>query len=316
MTGKLEYIPDGVIKPHRRTKDVKPKRHSVAVSDFETLVPFANHPFPLYEGQQLADMVESVRANGVLVPIIVRFHPDEKGKYEILSGHNRVVAAKEAGIKEIPAIVMKGLTDDDAQLIVTETNLIQRSFADMKHSERARVLTVHYNALKKNPGYRSDLLADIEELSGAPLGHRMKTRDRLGEQYGIGKTTMARYLRIDKLISELKTQLDEKKIPIQAAEALSFLKTGEQETVGKLLAEGKKITIGQAKELKKRSKNGELDITSINEVLNLGHAAIKANPIKLSRGLCEKYFRPEQSVGEIEDIVSKALEQYFTNGNS
>ena len=143
MTGKLEYIPDGVIKPHRRTKDVKPKRHSVAVSDFETLVPFANHPFPLYEGQQLADMVESVRANGVLVPIIVRFHPDEKGKYEILSGHNRVVAAKEAGIKEIPAIVMKGLTDDDAQLIVTETNLIQRCFADMKLSERASVLTVH-----------------------------------------------------------------------------------------------------------------------------------------------------------------------------
>ena len=112
----------------------------------EQLVPFADHPFKLYEGRRFADMVESVRANGVLVPIVVR--PGADDQFEILSGHNRVAAAREAGLSEIPAIVREGLTDEEALLIVTETNLIQRSFADLKHSERAVAIAAHHRATK------------------------------------------------------------------------------------------------------------------------------------------------------------------------
>jgi len=127
--------------------------------NIEKLIPFANHPFKLYEGQRFTDMVESIRTNGILSPIIVR--STDGGKYEILSGHNRVNAAREAGLTEVTAIVKVGLTDEEALFIVTETNLVQRSFADMKHSERAAALSVLYDAMKKQ-GYRSDLIEEIE----------------------------------------------------------------------------------------------------------------------------------------------------------
>ena len=113
--------------------------------NLDNLIPFKDHPFALYEGQRFTDIVESVRTNGVIVPIVVR--PADDGKYEILSGHNRVNAAKEAGIDSIPALIRTGLTDEEAMLIVTETNLMQRSFADLKHSERAVALAVHYEAI-------------------------------------------------------------------------------------------------------------------------------------------------------------------------
>ena len=101
----------------------------------DRLVPFKSHPFKLYEGKRFTDMAESIKANGVMLPIIVR--PSENSTHEILSGHNRVNAAKAAGLDTVPAIVREGLTEDEAKLIVTETNLLQRSFADLSHSERA-----------------------------------------------------------------------------------------------------------------------------------------------------------------------------------
>lgn len=152
-------------------KNIEDDKLEIKEIKLDKLVYFASHPFKLYEGQRFTDMVESVRSNGVIVPIVVRSYVKEEGKYEILSGHNRVAAARAAGLKDVPVIIRNNLTDEDALLIVTETNLIQRSFADMKHSERAVVLSVHYEAMKKKSGCRSDLLAEIEELTCAPVGH-------------------------------------------------------------------------------------------------------------------------------------------------
>ena len=84
------------------------------------LIPYSNHPFKLYEDERLDDMVRSIRELGVLQPIIVR--PLDNGDYEILSGHNRVNAAKLAELTEVPMIIKTGLSDEDAKLIVTETN--------------------------------------------------------------------------------------------------------------------------------------------------------------------------------------------------
>jgi ParB family chromosome partitioning protein len=282
----------------------------------EKLVPFDGHPFKLYEGQRFKDMVESVRANGVLAPVIVRPHNKEKGKYEILSGHNRVAAAKEAGLNEIPVIIRTDLTDEEALLIVTETNLIQRSFADLKDSERAVALATHYDAMKNKQGYRSDLIAEIEELTCAPVGHGMRTRDKIGSQYGLGKTTVARYLRVNKLINALKDRLDSDGIGMRVAEALSYLKAKEQEIVEGLLADGKKISIKQADILKEKSGNEGLNKTSINEILNPGYSGAKVKPVKLSGQLLSQYFKPEQSAEEIEKTIAEALGQYISNRNN
>ncbi len=86
------------------------------------LVPFADHPFKLYEGERLNDMVTSIKELGVILPVVVR--PKETDCYEILTGHNRVNAAKIAGLEKVPTVIKEGLTDEEAKLIVTETNLL------------------------------------------------------------------------------------------------------------------------------------------------------------------------------------------------
>ena len=106
------------------TKTVENATETLYIDD---LVPFADHPFKLYEGERLDDMIRSIRERGVIVPIIVRPNEADNYSYEILSGHNRVNAAKIVGLEKVPVIVKTGLSDDEANLIVTETNLVQRS---------------------------------------------------------------------------------------------------------------------------------------------------------------------------------------------
>lgn len=111
------------------------------------LVPFLNHPFKLYQGDRLDDMVQSIKEYGVITALIVR--PKEDGKYEILSGHNRANAGKIVGLEKVPVVIKEDLTDEEAMLIVTETNLIQRSFSELTHSEKARILAERHKAIKE-----------------------------------------------------------------------------------------------------------------------------------------------------------------------
>ena len=311
---------DFVFSPIRKNKSaiktIEADKLEIKEIELDKLISFDKHPFKLYEGQRFTDMVESVRSTGVLVPIVVRPYAKEEEKYEILSGHNRVEAAREAGLKEVPVIIRNNLTDEEALLIVTETNLIQRSFADLKHSERAVALSIHYEALKKKSGYRSDLLAEIEELTCAPLGHGIRTRDKLGAQYSLGKTTVSRYLRVNKLIPALKEQLDNGEIGMRAAEALSYLRVKEQNIVEKLLAKGTKINIKQADTLKAESEKSELNQVNISEILSSGYFPVKVKPVKLSRQFLAQHFKQDQSTEEIEKVIAVALEQYFSKQNS
>lgn len=107
-------------------------------------------------------MVESIKEFGIITPILVR--PLGEDKYEILSEHNRTNAGAIAGLDEIPAVVIEELTDEEAMLIVTETNLIQRSFSELSHSEKARILVERHNAIKEQ-GKRTELINEIESLS-------------------------------------------------------------------------------------------------------------------------------------------------------
>ena len=284
--------------------------------ELDKLVAFDKHPFKLYEGQRFTDMVESVRANGVIVPIVVRSYIKEEGKYEILSGHNRVAAARKVGLKEVPVVIRKKLTDEEALLIVTETNLFQRSFVDLKHSERAVALSVHNEAMKKKPGYRTDLLTEIEELTCAPLGHGLRTRDKLGEQYSLGKTTIARYLRVNKLIPSLKERLDNDNIGMRVAEALSYLRIEEQDIVENLLAMGTKINTKQADTLKAESGKGEINLEKISKIMSSDYYPGKVKPVKLSGQFLERYSLQEKSPEEVEKIIAEALEQYLSNQSS
>ena len=160
----------------------------VASIPIDKLAPFKDHPFRPCQGEQLDGLVQSIKANGVLVPIVVR--PKRGGMHEILAAHNRVSGAKLAGRGEIPGIVLTGISEDDAMAYVVETNLLQRSFSDMAHSEKAAVIALHHSKMFSQ-GKRNDILEQTKRLENprgcavagtyAQVGHRLKSRD-IGER--------------------------------------------------------------------------------------------------------------------------------------
>ncbi len=129
----------------------------------DQIKPFHEHPFNLYQGERLDDMVESIRENGILMPVIVR---KLSSGYEMMAGHNRQNAARIVGLKEIPAIVKENLTDEEAWVYVLETNVIQRSFSDLTITERIAVLAARYDKVcgtKK----REEIIEELHKLNGA-----------------------------------------------------------------------------------------------------------------------------------------------------
>ena len=185
-----------------------PVQGGILEMDFSLMESFPNHRFKLYEGQQLTDMVDSIRQFGILLPIILWYTED--GRYIILSGHNRKNAAQLAGFTKGPVIIRENLTYEDAVLIVTETNLRQRSFSDMSYSERAYCLAQHYAALKSQ-GKRNDLLAEIEMLLnpharawGEGFNYRYSSDHHLYD--GGAKTKFKNNIAAIRLLKELQAQ--------------------------------------------------------------------------------------------------------------
>ena len=132
----------------------------VEMLDIDAIKPIRHHPFHLYEGERLSDMVESIKEHGILTPVIVRkMHYG----YEMLAGHNRQNAGKLVGLKEIPAIVKENLPDDEAYVYVIETNLMQRSFTDLSVSEKAAVLAERYDKVLYQRK-RDEIITELKEL--------------------------------------------------------------------------------------------------------------------------------------------------------
>jgi ParB family chromosome partitioning protein len=281
--------------------------------NIKSLAEFSGHPFKPYEGQRLADMAESIRVNGVIVPIVVR--PLDEGKYEILSGHNRVRAAREAGLTDVPAVVHERLSDADALLIVTETNLLQRSFADMCHSERAAAIGVHYGAIKGR-GYRSDLIGDVEKLTSEASQNGTLPRSLRGLEkvYGISKNTIARYLRVNKLIADLKHRLDDGQINMSEAIELSYLREGEQEMVSNAIMFNRyQISSEKARKLREMSAERPLKDSDIAEMLFVGNEQIKNRMVRFDARALARYFGESKSSGEIAEELLAALAFYREN---
>jgi len=287
------------------------------------VIPFKNHPFKLYEGQRFNDMCESIKDNGVLLPIIVR--PVDDDTYEILSGHNRVEAAKAVGLEFIPAIIRGNLTDDEALLIVTETNLIQRSFADLSHSEKAVALKCHIDAIKQQ-GKRTDLINEINTLLNTDntdenrtsdlLGQKLTSRDKTADKYDLSTTNISRYIRLCELNKSLLSRVDTDEIGLYAAVSISYLSPDEQNELNRILEEHKhKIDMKKAEMLRNHSENKKLTARKIEQILageiNKKPASKSLPPLKIKPKIYTKYFDETMKQSEMESIVDKALEEYF-----
>ena len=282
----------------------------------DMLKSYHNHRFELYTGERLEDMVESIKENGVLSPIIVQ--PCNSG-YEILIGHNRWNASKIAGLPTVPAIVKEELSEDEAEMYVIESNLMQRGFDNLKISEQAAVIAQRHSEMFSQ-GKRNDIIRELQMLDGTvnltsrPMGEKLDTDDVLSEQYGLSSRNVSRLLRINKLIDELKNLIDNGTLAVRSGVELSFLSEETQLEISEL-AEDYKIDMKKAKLLRESADNdGNVSNADIIRILDgKNNNADKGKSVKISNNIYSRYFEPTAKPKEIAETIEKALEMYFSS---
>lgn len=277
---------------------------------------YHDHPFTLYTGKRLSDMVESVKENGILNPIIIL--KKEDGDYEILSGHNRVNAARLAKINTVPCIVKENLSDKQAYTYVIETNLMQRSFSDLLPTEKALVLKIRYEKIASQ-GKRNDLQKEINNLDRGIIEKESKEEDKtnsrkaLGKEYHLSGASIARYLRLNELSDSWKQEVDNEKIGLTMAVDLSYLPKEIQEYLYQKCEELElSLKSSDTKALHLMNRQEDLNQEMVTTyLLNLKKPKIKEyQNIKLSQSIYQKFFQ-DKAKEEAEGIIEKALEIYF-----
>ena len=218
-----------------------------------------------------------------------------------------------AGIDKIPAIVKENLSDEDAIVYVIETNMIQRSFSELLPSEKAAVLAVRYEKISSQ-GKRNDILQEIAALNGqeGTCGHdvhKSRSRDELGNEYGMTGRNIARYMRVDKLIPEFKEELDNGALSLVAAVDLSYLSEKEQKAVAAAASEDK-VKLNPKNAAAIRAESGNITQKSIREIAAARHKKKETVNIKLPTAVYQKYFA-DRETAEAADIVERALEAWF-----
>ena len=279
------------------------------------LVPYFNHKFTLYTGERHDDMVESIRKNGILTPLIVQ--PIKNCKYEILIGHNRWNAAKLAGLKDVPCIVKQNLTEKEAEMYVIESNVMQRGFGNLKISEQAEVLRIRYDSMFSQ-GKRNDIQRELimlengENPTSVPMETKLEkgktSKDKVGEEYGISASSVARLLRITKLCDTIKEWVDNGEIAVRAAVNLSYLNLDEQELI--TYEDPKKLNMKVTSQLKDYA--GVLDEETIDDIIRgKKENEEKPKPVKIQHDVYSRFFPDHTKPEEIQATIIKALETYF-----
>ena len=288
------------------------------------IYPKKNHKYQVNLGKKNDDLLQSIREFGVLEPVIVRPIEHQEEAYEILAGHRRTAMAREAGLTEIPVVIKTGLSETEADLIETETNLLQRSWEDMSHSERAEVLYAHYNAVNQQgvrTGFLEEINAEIKCLA-KPVNSMAEdglsliaTKGNLrtsGAAYELSKDTVARYLRIHTLTSELKDRMDLDEIALYAGVEISYLTPEHQELLNTFL-EAYKLDIQKAKVLRALEMQGKLQEDSMKEILAGKKMKKPGRPkaVRINPNIINRYFETGTKQKEIEETSEAALEAYF-----
>ena len=256
---------------------------------------FPNSPFKVYEGKKKEQLIESIKDNGIMFPLIVMPNKELRGRYTVLSGSNRLDAAQQLGLENVNTIVRTDIeTEEDAILIVIETNLFNRSIDDMLPSELAKSLALRQKALKQQ-GKRNDL--KDESTSGTlcqKLDDEDKNKDRnkndnnentsgtmyqmLNEEYKLSERNIRNYIRLTYLCDNLLALIDYNIIPFRAGVELSYLKQEEQNLLFEIIEElHPKISIDIAKELKLLSTTINSDAILTKEQIKAALIPVKNN---------------------------------------
>ena len=270
--------------------------------EIERIHAFPNHPFKVLDDEKMDTLVDSIRENGILNPVIVR--PDQSGNYEMISGHRRLHAAKIVGLKKVPAIV-KEMSDDEAIIKLGDANI---QMEEILPSERAFSFKMKMEAMSRQ-GSRVDLTCGTEFHKSGDINK--KTRETIGDEAGMTGRQVTKYIRLTELIPELLDYVDIKKITIAMAVDLSYLDEQVQKWVYEYFKENGFLKPVQVEALKNYPNLSNVTQFSVISIMNDAlPKKSKESKLSFSAKKLDKYFPPQYSTKERENIIIQLLEQW------
>ena len=271
------------------------QREQVQQIPIGELFPFKKHPFKVLDDESMQRTVESVEQYGVLSPLIARPRPE--GGYEIISGHRRQHAAQLAGLETLPVIV-RNMDDDAAVLLMVDSNLQRENILP---SERAFAYKMKLEALK-NQGARSD-------LTSVQVAPKLST-EKIGEEVGMSKDNVKRYIRLTNLVPELLDMVDEKKIAFNPAVELSYLDEAQQRVFLEAMNDTQNApSLSQAQRLKKLAQEGHFSYDVAFAVMG-EEKKDELDKVVIKNDTLRKYFPRSYTPKQMEDTIIKLLDQW------
>lgn len=294
---KLPALDDLFSTQEERDEVSRESVRNIAISEIND---FPNHPFKVKMDENMSDLVDSIKEHGVLVPALVR--PKEDGSYEMVAGHRRKFASELAELEEIPCII-RDLTDDEATLIMVDSNLQRERILP---SEKAFAYKMKLEAMNRQAGRPTKnnltpLVSNKKEL---------RTNEVLAKEVGESRETIRRYIRLTELIQPILDMVDDNKIAMRPAVELSYLSKTEQDVLlDTMQLEDCTPSHAQAIKMRKFSEEGRLNEDVILSILSEEKGNQKEQ-FRMPKERISKYFTPGTSAKQMEDTIIKALELY------
>ena len=272
------------------------QREQVQQISIDALHPFTNHPFKVLDDEAMTRTVESIAQYGVLAPLIARPRPDGDG-YEIISGHRRQYAAKLAGLDTLPVIVRQ-MSDDAAVILMVDSNLQREHILP---SERAFAYKMKLDAIK-NQGARSD-------LTSTQVAQKLSV-EKVGDDAGVSKDTIRRFIRLTNLVPELLDMVDEKKISFNPAVELSYLDEGQQRAFLEAMNDTQNApSLSQAQQLKKMAQQGDFSYEKAFDVMGQEKKSEK-DTVTIKNETLRKYFPRSYTPKQMEEKIIQLLDAW------
>ncbi len=276
------------------------KAETAMMIPIDKIEDFPNHPYQVKDNDEMREFAENIKANGVVMPVIVR--PLKEGTYEMISGHRRKRACQLAGIKEIKAIVRE-LTDEQAIIQMVDSNKQREKILP---SEKAFAYKMKLEAIKKQ-GKRNDL------ITSSPMATKLNgtiTAEIVGEEFGEGKDNVYRYIRLTELIPEILQLVDEEKMKLRPAVEISYLKKEKQEYLYETIKYTEVFpSHPQARQMRKLSLEDKLTTDEIDRIMSIEKSNQKEQ-LKFKVDSVKNYFPKDYTIKQMEDVITKLLQEY------
>ena len=282
----------------------------------DKITDFKEHPFHVTMDEDMAKLIESIKENDMLMPALVR--PKKDGSYEMISGHRRKFALSQLGRKEMNVII-RDLDDDQATILMVDSN-IQRE--NIYPSERGYAYKMRLEAMK-HQGKRVDINVDdvpVEYSKSTSTQVEQKSKNKysvelLGEQLGLDRNQIRRFIRLTYLIEPLQEMVDgrhenEIKIAFNPAVELSYLTESEQYDLANAIVENQRTpSLAQCQEFKRLSHDGELTSEFIEDTLS-EEKPNQREKLSFQMKEIDKYFPKDFTPGKKKDLMIHLLENW------